>query len=80
MRRLPPLNPGTAKRPNETGIISTEMLEQQIPGFGWNGGHSGREISGAQLKRLDAMWAEFESSWRLRPTTTAATAREGLPS
>lgn len=52
------VNPLVSRR-----FISTEMLEQQIPGFGWNGGHSGREISGAQLRRLDAMWAEFESSF-----------------
>lgn len=44
---------------NSKGIITTRELEEAMPDFEWNGGHSGRELSEEYAKILDEMWDSY---------------------
>lgn len=41
------------------GILSTETLEDAMPGFRWNGGHSGRVLPVEYEPKLHALWNEY---------------------
>lgn len=60
-------------------LITTSMLEEAVPGFDWNGGHSGREIGGEDLKRLDALWAQFEASFPEEDLDCTTATRRDIP-
>ena len=50
------LNPLTAP------LITVEQLQREIPGFKWDGGHSGRVLRAGWAKRLNAIWENYLSS------------------
>ena len=50
------LNPLTAP------LITVEQLQREIPGFKWDGGHSGRVLRVGWAKRLNAIWENYLSS------------------
>lgn len=43
-------------------LITVEQLQKEIPGFQWDGGHSGRVLRAGWAKRLEKMWAEYLQS------------------
>ena len=45
--------------PEEVPIITTEMLQKEMPDFEWNGGHSGRLLSPEYADKLEMMWAKY---------------------
>ena len=45
--------------PEEVPIITTEMLQKEMPEFEWNGGHSGRLLSPEYSEKLELMWARY---------------------
>lgn len=47
------MNPVTAP------LITVEKLKREIPGFKWDGGHSGRVLRAGWAKRLNALWKEY---------------------
>lgn len=55
------LRPTCMIHPDRVPIISTEMLSQAIPGFEWDGGHSGLELPDEYARTLDRMWDEHVS-------------------
>lgn len=48
------------------GILSTLVLEEAMPGFEWNGGHSGRLLPEAYRTILDGLWDSYEARFRPR--------------
>lgn len=44
---------------NPKGIITTAELEKAIPGFQWNGGHSGRLLDPDLTRILDGLWNDY---------------------
>lgn len=40
-------------------MISTQQLEKELPGFDWNGGHSGRVLSDDMAEKLEFMWYQY---------------------
>ena len=47
------MNPLTAP------LITVEQLQRAIPGFKWDGGHSGRVLRAGWAKKLDQMWNKY---------------------
>lgn len=47
------LNPLTAP------LITVEKLQKEIPGFKWDGGHSGRVLRAGWAKRLNGLWEDY---------------------
>ena len=45
--------------PEEVPIITTEMLQKEMPEFEWNGGHSGRLLNPEYAEKLEMMWARY---------------------
>ena len=45
--------------PEEVPIITTEMLQKEMPEFDWNGGHSGRLLNPEYAEKLEMMWAKY---------------------
>ena len=45
--------------PEEVPIITTEMLQKEMPDFEWNGGHSGRLLCPEYAETLELMWARY---------------------
>ena len=45
--------------PEEAPLITTEMLQKEMPDFEWNGGHSGRLLNPEYADRLEMMWAKY---------------------
>lgn len=50
------MNPLTAP------LITVEKLQREIPGFKWDGGHSGRVLRAGWAKRLNELWEEYLKS------------------
>ena len=53
------LNLGAMIHPDNEEIITTEELEKAIPGFEWNGGHSGRLLDKMSAGKLELMWQAY---------------------
>lgn len=47
------LNPLTAP------LITVEKLQREIPGFKWDGGHSGRVLRAGWARRLNGLWEDY---------------------
>ena len=45
--------------PEEAPMITTEMLQKEMPDFDWNGGHSGRLLDPVYAGKLEMMWAKY---------------------
>lgn len=45
--------------PDMAPLLSTAELEKAMPGFEWNGGHSGRELPTELVPILNGMWNEY---------------------
>ena len=45
------------------GMLTTDILEKEIPGFEWNGGHSGRELPQDLAAKLDSLWEKYVSQF-----------------
>ena len=45
--------------PEEVPIITTEMLQKEMPDFDWTGGASGRLLSPEYAEKLELMWAKY---------------------
>ena len=43
----------------EVPLVSTEMLQREMPEFDWNGGHSGRMLDPVYAGKLEMMWAKY---------------------
>ena len=43
----------------ESGYLPVEVLDQNLPGFNWHGGHSGRLLDEDNAGRLELLWANF---------------------
>ncbi len=61
------------------GILSTGLLEKVMPGFKWNGGHSGRELPETYRRILDELWIDYESDFRARDFDGVLADRSGRP-
>lgn len=51
--------PNVILNPDKAPMITTEELENEIPGFKWSGGSSGRILPLEDSKKLEKMWAAF---------------------
>lgn len=56
--------------PDRCPVITTSQLEEAMPDFQWNGGHSGRELPEELAGELDRMWDDYingldESIWNV---------------
>lgn len=40
-------------------VISAELLEKEVPGFEWRGGHSGVMLNDDQAEKLELLWTDF---------------------
>lgn len=40
-------------------ILTTEVLQKQIPSFDWTGGHSGRLLAEKKAEKLEKIWTDF---------------------
>ena len=45
--------------PDAVPILTAWELQNAIPDFEWNGGHSGLVLTDAQASRLDTLWQEM---------------------
>lgn len=43
----------------EMPMITTEMLQKEMPDFDWNDGHSGRLLSPEYAEKLELMWTKY---------------------
>ena len=50
---------GAMIHPDKEDILTTEELEKAIPGFEWNGGHSGRLLDKMSAGRLELIWQAY---------------------
>ena len=53
------LEPDTMIHPDKCRLLTTEALEIAMPGFEWNGGHSGRLLPEGYAAKLHQMWQEY---------------------
>lgn len=53
------LEPDTMIHPERCRLLSTETLEAAMPGFQWNGGHSGRVLPSGYESKLHELWNEY---------------------
>ena len=53
------LEPDYMINPDYLPILSTFDLVRDIPGFDWNGGHSGRLLDAKLAAKLEAIWKKF---------------------
>lgn len=53
------MEPNVMLNPEEAPMITTAELEETIPTFKWNGGHSGRILPKEDAKKLETMWEKF---------------------
>lgn len=51
--------PNVMLDPEQAPMITTEELEQAIPSFNWQGGHSGRLLTQDEARTLETLWAKF---------------------
>lgn len=45
--------------PDKVDIITTDQLYNEIPGFEWKGGHSGRLLEQESADKLEIMWIKY---------------------
>ena len=50
---------GTMIHPDREEILTTEKLEEDIPGFDWRGGHSGRLLDKISAGKLELLWKAY---------------------
>jgi len=50
---------GTMIHPDREEILTTEKLEEAIPGFDWCGGHSGRLLDKISAGKLELLWKAY---------------------
>lgn len=53
------LEPDYMINPDYLPILSTLDLVREIPGFDWNGGHSGRLLDAKLAEKLETIWKKF---------------------
>lgn len=53
------LEPDYMIHPDYLPILSTTDLVREVPGFDWNGGHSGRLLDAKLAEKLEAIWKRF---------------------
>lgn len=53
------LEPDYMINPDYQPILSTIDLVRDVPGFDWNGGHSGRLIDAGLAEKLETIWKKF---------------------
>lgn len=53
------LEPDYMINPDYQSILSTSDLVRNIPGFDWNGGHSGRLLDTKLAEKLETIWKKF---------------------
>ena len=51
--------PNVILNPEAAPMLTTAELEAAIPGFQWNGGHSGRLLPMDDARKLEDMWKQF---------------------
>lgn len=56
------MRPLVMVNPDKCPVITTAQLEEAMPQFQWNGGHSGRELGAEYTRILDRMWEEYLAS------------------
>ena len=49
---------------NECPILPLDVLEEVMPDFLWDGGHSGRELPMKESLILERMWTDYLDSHR----------------
>lgn len=45
--------------PEKTPLLTPEVLAKEIPDFKWDGGHSGRILTGEQAEKLYMLWGDY---------------------
>lgn len=53
------MSPNVILDPEKAPMITTEMLEKEIPTFNWRGGHSGRLLTREEAEALETIWEKF---------------------
>lgn len=53
------LEPDYMINPDYLPILSTLDLIREVPGFDWNGGHSGRLLDAKLAEKLETLWKKF---------------------
>ncbi len=61
------------------GLLTTEMLDAAIPGFQWNGGHSGRLLDADSSRKLAFLWEEYASRISEEDFRNEAASRNLIP-
>ena len=51
--------PDCMVHPDKTEIISTQSLDEELPGVNWNEGHSGVLLTNEQAGKFDELWQQF---------------------
>ena len=51
--------PDCMVHPDKTQIISTQSLDEELPGVNWNEGHSGVLLSNEQASKFDELWHNY---------------------
>lgn len=51
--------PDCMVHPDKTKIISTQSLDEELPGVNWNEGHSGVLLSNEQASKFDELWQHY---------------------
>lgn len=51
--------PDCMVHPDKTKIISTQSLDEELPGVNWNEGHSGVLLSNEQARKFEELWRNF---------------------
>lgn len=50
--------------PDKVPILTTDVLQKEIPNFDWSGGHSGRVLDNDSALKLEKMWMSYINSVR----------------
>ena len=51
--------PDCMVHPDKTKIISTQSLDEELPGVNWNEGHSGVLLTNEQAGKFDELWHNY---------------------
>lgn len=51
--------PDCMVHPDKTQIISTQSLDEELPGVNWNEGHSGVLLSNEQASKFEELWHNY---------------------
>lgn len=51
--------PDCMVHPDKTEIISTQSLDEELPGVNWNEGHSGVLLTNEQAGKFDELWHNY---------------------